>query len=302
MAKPRRFNPPVTYNEAMTSNAETIERPDRRVTLRDWRKWAEAGRHFAMLTCYDATTAKWLWRGGVSSFLVGDTAAQLILGHDSTLPAKMPFMLELTAAVRRGAPNALVMADMPFGSYQADEAEAVRNAIAFMQDAGADCVKLEVDGSHATLVEKLALAGVPIVAHIGSRPQQVRVDGGYKAAGRSKREADVLVDTAQLMIAMGAAALLVEAVPDVVSQRVVEKARHPRSGERIPVIGCGAGPGCDGHVVVLQDVLGMSDWQPPFAPPLAQLGPAIQDAASKWCQQVENRAYLAEGGVYRMKD
>lgn len=277
-------------------------RLDRRVTLRDWRKWAEAGQPFAMLTCYDATTAKWLWRGGVSSFLVGDTAAQLILGHDSTLPAKMPFMLELTAAVRRGAPHALVMADMPFGSYQADEAEAVRNAIAFMQDAGADCVKLEVDASHATLVEKLAQAGVPVVTHIGSRPQQVRVDGGYKAAGRSQHEADVLVDTAQLMIAMGATALLVEAVPDGVTQRILNKARHPRNGERIPVIGCGAGPGCDGHVVVLQDIMGMSDWQPPFAPAMTQLGQALQDAASQWCEQVEEGQYLVNGGVYRSKD
>lgn len=284
------------------STTQTLQRPDRRITLRDWRKWAQARQPFALLTCYDATTAKWLWRGGVSSFLVGDTAAQLILGHDSTLPAKMPFMLELTAAVRRGAPNALVMADMPFGSYQVDEAEAVRNAIAFMQDAGADCVKLEVDGSHATLVEKLAQAGVPVVAHIGSRPQQVRVDGGYKAAGRDKREADLLVDTAQLMIAMGATALLVEAVPDDVSRRIVEKARHPRTAERIPVIGCGAGPACDGHVVVLQDLMGMSDWQPPFAPPLATVGQALQDAASKWCQQVQSGRYLAEGGVYHMKD
>lgn len=280
---------------------DTTKRPDRRITLRDWRKWAEAGQRFAMLTCYDATTAKWLWRGGVTSFLVGDTAAQLILGHDSTLPAKMPFMLELTAAVRRGAPEALVMADMPFGSYQADEAEAVRNAIAFMQDAGADCVKLEVDGSHATLVEKLSQAGVPVVAHLGSRPQQVRLDGGYKSAGRTAREADVLVDTAQLMIAMGATALLVEAVPDGVSERIVAKARHPRSGERVPVVGCGAGPGCDGHVVVLQDLLGQSDWQPPFAPPMAQLGEAIRDAARQWCDQVERGRYLADGGVYQMK-
>jgi len=284
-----------------TTPQQAPPRPDRRVTLRDWRKWAEARQRFAMLTCYDATTAKWLWRGGVGSFLVGDTAAQLILGHDSTLPAKMPFMLELTAAVRRGAPNALVMADMPFGSYQADEAEAVRNAIAFMQDAGADCVKLEVDGSHATLVEKLAQAGIPVVAHIGSRPQQVRMDGGYKAAGRTQRDADVLVDTAQLMIAMGATVLLVEAVPDEVSQRIVDKARHPRSGERVPVVGCGAGPACDGHVVVLQDLMGTSDWQPPFAPPMAQVGQAIQQAAAKWCEQVESGQYLADGGVYQMK-
>ncbi|MFN3167653.1 MAG: 3-methyl-2-oxobutanoate hydroxymethyltransferase [Phycisphaeraceae bacterium] len=276
--------------------------PDRRVTLRDWRQWAEAGKPFAMLTCYDATTAKWLWRGGVTSFLVGDTAAQLILGHDSTLPAKMPFMLEITAAVRRGAPHALIMADMPFGSYQADEAEAVRNAIAFMQDAGADCVKLEVDGSHATLVEKLAQSGVPVVAHLGSRPQQVRVDGGYQAAGRTEREADVLVDTAQLMIAMGAHVLLIEAVPDEVSQRIVDKARHPRTGARIPVIGCGAGPACDGHVVVMHDLMGLSDWQPPFARPIANFGPAVQEAASRWSEQVASGKYLADGGVYQMKD
>ncbi|MEM1353927.1 MAG: 3-methyl-2-oxobutanoate hydroxymethyltransferase [Planctomycetota bacterium] len=275
--------------------------PDRRVTLRDWRRWAAARRPFAMLTCYDATTARWLARGGVNALLVGDTAAQLILGHDSTLPAKMPLMLELTAAVRRGAPNALLMADMPFGSYQESEQLAVRNAVAFMQDAGADCVKLEVDGSHATLVEKLAQAGIPVVAHIGSRPQQVRVDGGYKAAGRDAREADVLVDTAQLMIAMGASTLLVEAVPDAVSKRIVAKAKHPRTGERVPVIGCGAGPACDGHVVVLQDLLGLSDWQPPFAPPMAGLGASIQDAAAKWREQVESGRYLADGGVYRMK-
>jgi len=294
----------------MTEQAEPVKTadkpedaaPDRRVTLRDWRQWAEAGKQFAMLTCYDATTAKWLWRGGVTSYLVGDTAAQLILGHDSTLPAKMPFMLELTAAVRRGAPNALVMADMPFGSYQADEAEAIRNAIAFMQDAGADCVKLEVDGSHATLVEKLSQSGVPVVAHLGSRPQQVRVDGGYKAAGRTEREADVLVDTAQLMIAMGAHVLLVEAVPDEVSKRIVEKARHPRTGARIPVIGCGAGPACDGHVVVMHDLMGLSDWQPKFAQPIANFGPAVQEAASRWSEQVAAGRYLADGGVYKMKD
>jgi 3-methyl-2-oxobutanoate hydroxymethyltransferase len=285
---------------AQTPSIDT--HPDRKVTLRDWRKWAEAKQPFAMLTCYDATTARWLARGGINGILVGDTAAQLILGHDSTLPAKMPFMLELTAAVRRGAPRAVLMADMPFGSYAESEAQAVRNAIAFMQDAGADCVKLEVDGSHATLVEKLAQSGVPVVAHIGSRPQQVRVDGGYQAAGRTPHEADVLVDTAQLMIAMGASVLLVEAVPDEVSQRIVDKARHPRTHERVPVIGCGAGPACDGHVIVLQDMLGLSDWQPPFAPPLSNLGKSIQDAADQWVKQVESGKYLAEGGVYRIKE
>lgn len=285
----------------MTMTASTTTEPDKRITLRDWRRWAQDRKPFAMLTCYDATTAQWLWRGGVHSFLVGDTAAQMILGHDSTLPATMPFMLELTAAVRRALPKAMLMADMPFGSYQESEAQATRNAIAFLKEAGADLVKLEVDGSHATLVEKLSNAGVPVVAHIGSRPQQVRATGGYVSAGRTPRDADRLVDTAQLMIAMGASVLLVEAVPDQVGQRIVEKAVHPATGQRIPVIGCGAGPACDGHVVVLHDLLGMSDWQPPFAPPMASLGQQIQDTAQRWAEHVSSGAYLADGGPYGMK-
>ena len=276
--------------------------PDKRITLRDWRRWARERRPFGMLTCYDATTARWLWRGGVHSFLVGDTAAQMVYGHDSTLPATMPQLLGLTAAVRRGAPNALVMADMPFGSYQESEAQATRNAVAFLKDAGADLVKLEVDASHATLVEKLAQAGVPVVAHIGSRPQQVRATGGFQSAGREEAEADRIVDTAQRMIAVGASVLLVEAVPDIVSERIMAKAVDTRTGERVPVIGCGAGPACDGHVVVLHDLLGLSDWQPPFAPPVVDLGKQLQHAAKHWANQCANGQYLAEGGVYEMKD
>ncbi|HEX7010707.1 MAG TPA: 3-methyl-2-oxobutanoate hydroxymethyltransferase [Phycisphaeraceae bacterium] len=276
--------------------------PEKRITLRDLRRWARAGQKFAVLTCYDATTARWLWRGGVQTMLVGDTAAQMILGHDSTLPATMPFMLEITAAVRRGAPQALVIADMPFGSYQCGDDEAVRNAMAFMVQGQADLVKLEVDASHAPLVERLSHAGVPVVAHLGSRPQMVRASGGYRAAGRRKREADILVDTAALMIQRGAAALLVEAVPDIVSQRIVAQAVRPDTGEVVPVIGCGAGPDCHGHVVVLHDLLKLSDWQPPFASPLADLGQPLQEAAAAWVKHVESGDYLKDGGPYRMEE
>lgn len=295
---------PVSYNVAMTTATPTdiTTDPGRRITLRDWRRWARDKQPFGMLTCYDATTARWLWRGGVHSFLVGDTAAQMVYGHDSTLPATMQQLLDLTAAVRRGAPNALVMADIPFGSYHESEAQAVRNAVAFLKDAGADLVKLEVDASHATLVEKLAHAGVPVVAHIGSRPQQVRATGGFQSAGRLHQEADKIIDTAQLMIAMGASVLLVEAVPDEVSERIMEIAVDPQTGERVPVVGCGAGPACDGHVVVLHDLLGLSDWQPPFAPPVVNLGEQLQQAAKRWADQCADGRYLADGGVYQMKD
>ncbi|MFW6032681.1 MAG: 3-methyl-2-oxobutanoate hydroxymethyltransferase, partial [Phycisphaeraceae bacterium] len=271
--------------------------PEKRITLRDLRKWAREGQPFAMLTCYDATTAAWLWRGGLKVILVGDTAAQVILGHDSTLPAGMPFMLEITAAVRRGAPQACIMADMPFGSYQCGDDLAVKNAMDFLTKGQADLVKMEVDDSFAPLVERMSHAGVPVVAHIGSRPQTVRAAGGYRAAGRKSEEADQLVETAKRMAARGAAALLIEAVPDSVGRRVVEAV-----GNQLPVIGCGAGPACHGHVVVLQDLVKMTDWQPPFAQPVADLGQGFADAARKWTELVETGDYLREGGPYQSAD
>ena len=278
---------------------ETVEK---RITLRDLRKWVRDGHKFPMLTCYDASTARWLWRGGVQAFLVGDTAAQVILGHDSTLPAEMSFMLEITAGVRRGAPHALIMADMPFGSYQCGDDEALVNASTFLKQGMADLVKLEVDASFAPLVERMAHAGIPVVAHLGSRPQTVRAEGGYRAAGRRKFEAERIADAASLMIERGAAALLIEAVPDELAARIIEDAVHPHTGQPVPVIGCGAGPACHGHVVVLQDVLGVTDWQPPFAPPMAQLGQAMQDAARRWAEHVKSGEYLKGGGTYHMNE
>jgi 3-methyl-2-oxobutanoate hydroxymethyltransferase len=254
-----------------------------------------------MLTCYDATTAAWLWRGGVRTLLVGDTAAQVILGHDSTLPAGMDFMVTITAAVRRGAPQALVVADMPFGSYQSSDAQAMDNAARFLKEAGADAVKLEVDQSHASLVERLAHAGVPVMAHIGSRPQQVRAAGGYRSAGKRPGEASALVETARLMVESGAVSVLVEAVPGQVGERIVGAAVGS-DGQPVPVIGCGAGPGCHGHVVVLQDLLRLTDWQPPFVVPTGDIGRMIKAAASQWVALVQSGQYLSEGGPYRMTE
>ena len=246
---------------------------------------------FAMLTCYDATTARWLWRGGVRCLLVGDTAAQMVLGHDTTLGATMPFMVEITAAVKRGAPKAFVMADMPFGSYQCGDDKAMTNAIKFIQEAKADAVKLEVALSHAPLVKRLAHAGVPVVAHIGSRPQLVRTQGGYQPAGRTAAEADELTCTAIAMVEHGATMILIEAVPVEVAARVV-KAIDELTCESglptVPVIGCGAGPACHGHVVVLHDLLGLSDWQPPFARPMTDLGTTI--SMSGWALGREGRS------------
>ena len=254
-----------------------------------------------MLTCYDATTAKLLVAGGVETLLVGDTAAEMILGHDSTLPVKMDFMIEITAAVRRGAPNAFIMADMPFGSYQSGDDLAMQNAVRFMQDGCADCVKLEVDASYAGLVGRMSNAGIPVVPHIGSRPQQVR-KRGYGSAGRLQREADEIVEAATVMAKQGASMLLLEAVPAEVAARVIEAAVSPETGDQLPVIGCGGGVACHGHVVVLHDLLGLTDWQPPFAKPVASLGPQIQQAASQWAKLVRSKQYLADDHPYKMED
>jgi len=273
---------------------------DKRITIRTLQQWADAGERFAMLTCYDATTARWLYEGGLRTMLVGDTAAQMILGHDSTLPVTMDFQIAITAAVRRGAPHALIMADMPFGSYQAGDDDAVRNAVRFLKEGMADCVKLEVDGSFAPLVRRLSAAGVPVVAHLGSRPQQVRHQGVCKSVGKTKAEADIIVDAAEQMIDAGADMLLIEAVPAEVSQRIVDVARRPDNNV-VPVIGCGAGPACHGHVVVLHDLVGLTTWHPPFVQPVESIGEKLRDAAAQWVETVASGRYLADDHPYKMK-
>ena len=265
------------------------------------RQWVRAGKPFPMLTCYDATTARHLWAGGVKTMLVGDTAAEMILGHDSTLPVKLPFLVELTAAVRRGAPDAFIMADMPFGSYQCGDDEAMKNAMRFLTEGAADVVKLEVDASFGPLVERMSHAGIPVVAHVGSRPQTVRARGGYGSVGRSRREADEIVATAEDMVRRGAVMLLVEAVPAEVSQRIVDIAISPKTTEPVPVVGCGAGPACHGHVVVLHDLVGLTPWHPPFVTPVANLGESLEKAAGEWAKLVESGEYLKKDHPYRMK-
>lgn len=278
--------------------AEISNPSEKRITLKTLRQWIAESKRFAMLTCYDATTAKLFWQAGVKMMLVGDSAGQVILGHDSTIPASMPFMLEITRAVRRGAPKALIMADMPFGSYQCDDNEAMRHAVSFLKQADADMVKLEVDADDAPLVHRMARAGVPVVAHLGSRPQHYKAEGGYVAAGREEWEVELLIETSRKMIEAGATALLLEAVPDVVSRRVLDIAIHPASGKPVPVIGCGAGPYCHGHVVVMQDIMGMTSWQPAFAKPIGTVGEAMRNVAAKFIEQVETGAYLKDGSPY----
>jgi 3-methyl-2-oxobutanoate hydroxymethyltransferase len=249
--------------------------PGKPVTLKTIRKFVERNEKFSCLTCYDATTARWLERAGVPVLLIGDTAAEMILGYPSTIHAPLDFLLTLTAAVKRGAPRTFIMGDMPFMSYQVDDGEGLRNAARFLTEGMADSVKVEVDRSFVPLVEKMARAGIPVVAHVGARPQQSKRQGGYGSVGRTAADARSLVADAVAMEEAGACMLLIEAAPNEVSQRVVEKTS-------VPVIGCGAGPACHGQIVVLQDLLGLTDWQPSFAKPIVQLGEQVIAAARRW--------------------
>lgn len=268
-------------------------------TLRTLLRQVREGQRMACLTCYDATTARWLDRAGVEVLLVGDSAAEVILGLPGTIHAPLEFMITLTAAVKRGAPGRVVMADMPFMSYQASEDDALRNAARFMTEGMADCVKVEVDRSWAPLVSRMARAGIPVVAHIGCRPQQSKMHGGTFAVGKTAEQAIQVIHDAAALEAAGATMLLLEACPSEVAAKVVERAT-------IPVIGIGAGNACHGQVLVLQDLLGMSAWQPAFATPAAQLGEATREAAVAWCERVrqgriESAFRMADGEGARLE-
>lgn len=269
-------------SESPAGASSTYAGSQKPVTLRTLLRHVQRGEPFACLTCYDATTARWLERAGVPVLLVGDTAAEMVLGLPGTIHCPLDFLLTLTAAVKRGAPNTFIMGDMPFMSYQADDAEAIRNAGRFMTEGCADAVKMEVDRSFAPLVERIARAGVPVVAHIGSRPQLVKLQGGYRSTGRTEEQARQMVADAVALEAAGATMLLIEAVPNEVSARIVEKTS-------IPVIGCGGGTACHGQIVVLHDLLGLTDWQPSFARPVATMGDSLAEAAEKWIHKVRER-------------
>jgi 3-methyl-2-oxobutanoate hydroxymethyltransferase len=266
--------------------------PTKKVMLGTLRKMAEEGVPFSCLTCYDATTAKWLARGGVHVLLVGDTAAEMVLGYERTIDMPLEVLLALTAGVKRGAPGVVVMGDMPFMSYQADEAEAVRNAGRFLTQGLADIVKLELDATDARLVDKLTRTGIPVCAHVGSRPQTAALTGGYASAGRTPDAADKVVADAVALERAGAVMLLIEAVPPEVTDRVL-------GATRVPVIGIGAGTACHGQVLVLQDLVQMTERPPRFAEPVAELGAAFERAAAEWTRRVAERRI--GGQVYTMK-
>lgn len=265
----------------------------KKFTLSDLRSARTSGAKVPMLTCYDFSTARLMQDAGVPMLLVGDSAANVILGHETTLPVSLEFMIELTAAVRRGAPLAYLVADMPFGSYAASAEQGVENVCRMMKLSACDCVKLEVASAHAEVVRRCADAGVAIMAHLGLRPQTVNVLGGYKYQGRTAVEAERIVLLAQEMQQAGASAILLEAVPPQVSAAVVEMTD-------VPVIGCGAGPACHGSVVVTQDALGLSPHRPRFVPQLGDAANVLKEMFAVYVRRVTCGDYPAREHQYEM--
>src|SRR3954470_8410751 len=216
-----------------------------KITLTHLRNARRDNTKLPILTCYDFSMARLMQEAGVPAILVGDSASNVILGHDTTLPISLDFLIDITAAVRRGAPLALLVADMPFGSYQASIGQGVRSVVKMIKRTGCDAVKLELSDNSVGLVRALADAGVAVVAHLGLKPQAVGLLGSYRFQGRTAAEAQEILASSLLMQDAGAAAILIEAVPPEVASEVVEKTY-------IPVIGCGAGPSCHSSVIVTQ--------------------------------------------------
>jgi len=249
-----------------------------------------------MITAYDYPGAQAADRAGMDSILVGDSLGMVVLGYESTVPVTMDEMLHHCRAVRRGSQYAYLIGDMPFMSYQADRAEAVRNAGRFLKDAGMDAVKLEGGREMADTVRAITEAGITVVGHIGLTPQSAGKLGGYRVQGKTAADAQRLMENALALQAAGAMMLVIEMVPDRVAARI-------SSSLRIPVIGIGAGVGCDGQVLVLHDLLGMFDrFIPRFAKRYAELFAEMERALTEYKDDVLLHRFPASEHAFPIED
>jgi 3-methyl-2-oxobutanoate hydroxymethyltransferase len=254
-----------------------------------------ANRRIVAVSCYDYTTARLAAQADVDMILVGDSAAQVMLGFDSTLPATMDFMVAMTAGVRRGAPNACLAADMPFLSYQTGLAEAVKNAGRFAAEAGAQVIKIEASGAYLDVIKAVSDAGMAAMAHIGIRPQSIGRTGKFRAEATTAQMGLELISLAEQMVNSGASMLLVEGAAAEVAEIITQRSE-------VPVIGCGSGPGCDGQILIAPDILGLTRGpSPKFAKSYGDLGDAVVEAFSKYSSEVKGGQYPDKGHSYHMK-
>ena len=255
------------------------------VTIKDLQAYKREGRRFAMLTAYDFTTARILDEAGVPVILVGDSLGNTMLGYETTLPVTMEEMLHHTRAVRRGVKNALLVGDMPFMSYHASAEDAIRNAGRFLQEAGANAVKLEGAGRVVELTERLTQMGIPVMAHLGLTPQFVNQMGGFKVQGKSDEAAERIQRDALALQEAGAFSMVLEGIPAALGKLVTQRLD-------IPTIGIGAGPDTDAQVLVIQDMLGLSGERvPKFVKRFADLRGAITEAVGEFMAEVEGGTF-----------
>ncbi len=263
-----------------------------KLPLTDLVEMKRRGEKIVMVTAYDAPSGALADAAGVDLVLVGDSAAMTMLGHDSTVPATMDEMLVLARATTRGAHRPVVIADMPFGSFQVSDEQAVENGIRFVKEAGVEAVKLEGAGAMLSRARALVDAGIPVMGHIGLTPQSATMLGGFKAQGRSAEKARALLADARALEAAGCFAIVLEAVPAPVAERITAELV-------IPTIGIGAGGGCDGQVLVWHDLLGLYEGSAPrFVKQYADLASEIRRALESYVAEVRSGAFPEEQHTY----
>ena len=261
---------------------ETLPEGSKKVNVKTLRKFKKEGRKIVVLTAYDFPTAKILDQAGVDCLLVGDSAATVFAGHQNTLPITMDEMLFLCASVVRATQRAMVIGDMPFLSYQPSVADAITNAGRFLKEAGAKAVKLEGGLEMCETIARMVELGIPVMGHIGLTPQSINKFGGYKIMGKTPRQRRYMLDSAKALEKAGAFAMVLEGVLPDLAQEISEAVK-------IPTIGIGAGPHCDGQVLVISDMLGLfEEFRPKFVRLYANLAPEIRSAAEKYCDDVRS--------------
>lgn len=255
-----------------------------------------SGNKISMLTAYDYTTARLLDEAGVNTILVGDSLGNVVLGYEDTISVTMEDMIHHSAAVARGAKNALVVTDMPFMSYQTGVYDAVVNAGRLMKEGRAGAVKLEGGAEICPQIEAIVAAGIPVVSHLGLTPQSINAFGGFKVQGKTEDAAKKLIEDAKAIEAAGAFAVVLECVPAKLAKLVTDSIQ-------IPTIGIGAGAGCDGQVLVVYDMLGMfSDFKPKFVKHFANAGDVIREAVKSYIEEIDNGTFPAEEHCYKIDD
>ncbi len=251
-------------------------------------------RKITCLTAYDYSTARLLDEAGVDILLVGDSLAMVVLGYENTLPVTLEEMLHHTRAARRGARRALLVADMPYGSFHGELTDSVRNAVRFVKEAGAEAVKIEGGERRLDLIHRLVEAEIPVMGHIGLTPQSVHSLGGFRVQGKTSAAAEQLLRDAHAVEAAGAFSVVLEAIPRELAAQITRELR-------IPTIGIGAGPDCDGQVLVIHDLLGLSfGIAPKFARRYSDLRESITRAVTEFCADVESGKFPSDAESYHL--